>query len=134
MPAGLASIFQNYASLIQGLQIRRLLDLVGAVNLAAGGGESATGRLPLYRMIPWYIAGFVVLAGLRSADLVPHVMLVPLAGVANVLTVISMAALGFCTDLRTVARAGDRVTAAVAASLLVLGFISFGLIRLLGVA
>lgn len=85
-------------------------------------------------MIPWYIAGFVVLAGLRSADLVPHVMLVPLAGMANVLTVISMAALGLCTDLRTVARAGDRVTAAVAASLLVLGFISFGLIRLLGVA
>ena len=45
-----------------------------------------------------------------------------------------MAALGLGTDVRTVARAGLRVTAAVTGSLLVLGAISFGLIRLLGVA
>ncbi len=50
------------------------------------------------------------------------------------LTVISMAALGLGTDLRVVARAGARVTAAVTASLLVLGAISLGLIRVLGLA
>jgi uncharacterized integral membrane protein (TIGR00698 family) len=98
------------------------------------GEQSAARRLPLHRMVPWYIAGFLVLAGLRSAGLVPHAMLAPLAGAANVLTVISMAALGLGTDLRAVARAGGRVTATVTISLLVLGFISFGLIRLLGVA
>jgi uncharacterized integral membrane protein (TIGR00698 family) len=97
------------------------------------GDQSATRRLPLHRMVPWYILGFLILAGLRSADLVPRAMLVPLAGAANLLTVISMAALGLGTDVHTVARAGGRVSATVALSLLVLGFISLGLIRVLGI-
>jgi hypothetical protein len=74
------------------------------------------------------------MAGLRSASLLPHATLAPLSAAANSLTVISMPALGLDTDLRTVARAGGRVAATFAVSLLVLGFISFGLIRLLGVA
>ena len=45
-----------------------------------------------------------------------------------------MAALGLGTDMRAVGRAGARVTAAVTGSLLVLGAISVGLIRLLGIA
>lgn len=53
---------------------------------------------------------------------------------ASVLTTISMAALGLGVDVRVVARAGVRVTAAVTASLIVLGLISLGLIRLVGVA
>jgi uncharacterized integral membrane protein (TIGR00698 family) len=121
--------------LILSLLTRRRRDESDEVGLhGTAGDRPATHQLPLHRMVPWYIAGFLVLAGLRSADLVPHAMLAPLAAAANVLTVISMAALGLGTDLRTVARAGGRVTAAVAISLLVLGFISFGLIRLLGVA
>ena len=85
-------------------------------------------------MVPWFIAGFLLLAALRSAGAVPQAVLAPTAWVANLLTVISMAALGLGTDLRVVARAGGRVTAAVTLSLLVLGTISLGLIRLLGVA
>jgi len=84
--------------------------------------------------VPWFIVGFLVLAGLRSAGLIPDASLAPTTWVANLLTVISMAALGLGTDLRVVARAGGRVTAAVTASLLVLGAISLGLIRLLGLA
>jgi uncharacterized membrane protein YadS len=45
-----------------------------------------------------------------------------------------MAALGLSTDLRSVAQAGGKVTAAVILSLIVLGVLSFGLIRLIGVA
>ncbi len=84
--------------------------------------------------MPWFIVGFLALMALRSAGLMPHVALAPIAAAADWLTVISMAALGLGTDVRTVARAGLRVTAAVTGSLLVLGAISFGLIRLLGVA
>jgi uncharacterized integral membrane protein (TIGR00698 family) len=98
------------------------------------GDRSVARELPsLHKMIPWYIAGFLVLAGLRSADMVPQAMLAPIAAMANLSMVVSMAALGLGTDLRSVARAGVRVTTAVALSLLVLGFISFGLIRLLGI-
>ena len=96
------------------------------------GDRPAPGRLPLHKLVPWFIIGFLVLAGLRSAGAVPQDMLAPAAWIANLLTVISMAALGLGTDLRVVARAGGKVTAAVTLSLLVLGAISLGLIRMLG--
>lgn len=98
------------------------------------GDRPAPGKPPLHRLVPWFILGFLALAGLRSAGLVPPPMLGPIATVANLLTVISMAALGLGTDLRVVAKAGGRVTAAVTASLIGLGAISLGLIRLLGLA
>jgi uncharacterized integral membrane protein (TIGR00698 family) len=106
----------------------------GAAPHVTAGDRPATGKLPLHVVVPWYIAGFLGMVGLRSAGLLPHATLAPLATATNLLTVISMAALGLGTDLRTVARAGGRITVAVAISLLVLGGISFGLIRLLGVA
>ncbi len=93
-----------------------------------------TGRLPLTRLVPWFIVGFLALGALRSADLVPHLLLAPAALTANVLTVIAMAALGLGVDVRIVVRAGGRVTTTVVVSLLVLVTISLGLIRVLGVA
>jgi uncharacterized integral membrane protein (TIGR00698 family) len=96
--------------------------------------RTAPDKLPLHTLIPWFIAGFILLAGLRSAGGIPHALLAPAAALANLLTVISMAALGLGTDLRVVARAGGRVTTSVTLSLLVLGTISLGLIRLLGLA
>jgi uncharacterized integral membrane protein (TIGR00698 family) len=121
--------------LLLSLLARRWRDEPGAVapNITAGDRSVARELPALHKMIPWYIAGFLVLAGLRSVDLVPQVMLAPMAAMASFFTVVSMAALGLGTDLRSVARAGVRVTATVALSLLVLGFISFGLIRLLGI-
>lgn len=95
------------------------------------GDRPQLGRLPLHKLVPWFILGFLALAALRSADLVPHVTLTPIATVANLLTVISMAALGLGTDLKVVARSGGRVTAAVTLSLLGLAGISLTLIRLL---
>jgi uncharacterized membrane protein YadS len=81
-----------------------------------------------------HIVGFLMLVGLRSVDLVPHATLAPVAIVTNLLTVISMAALGLGTDLKTVARAGGRVSVAVASSLSVLGGVSVGFVRLSGLA
>lgn len=98
------------------------------------GDRPAAGGLPLHRLVPWFIVGFLGLGALRSADLIPHEALAPTSVLASLLTVISMAALGLGTDLKVVARAGGRVTAAVTLSLLVLGAISLGLIWILGVA
>ncbi len=117
------------------LMTRRMRDETDeAAPHVTAGDRPAPGRLPLHKLVPWFIVGFLVLAGLRSAGLVPPVALAPAAWVANGLTVVAMAALGLGTDMRVVARAGGRVTLAVTLSLLVLGAVSLGLIRLLGLA
>ena len=98
------------------------------------GGRPAPVRPPLHKLVPWFIIGFVALAALRSADLIPTATLGPIAATTNLLTVVSMAALGLGTDLRVVARASGRVAATVTLSLLVLGAISLGVIRVLAIA
>ncbi len=97
------------------------------------GDRPRTKGPKLHHMVPWFIVSFLALAGLRYAGLIPHAALAPIATVTNVLTVIAMAALGLGTDLRAVAKSGLRVTTAVTASLLILGAISVGLIRVLGI-
>ena len=98
------------------------------------GEHLARGRLPLHHLVPWFIIGFLVLVAVRSLGLIPHAALAPANEIATLLTVVSMAALGLGVDVRTVANAGGRVTAAVVLSLLVLGTVSLGLIHLLGLA
>ncbi|KQT57058.1 hypothetical protein ASG52_03010 [Methylobacterium sp. Leaf456] len=100
----------------------------------AAGRQPAAGDLALHHLVPWFILAFLALAGLRSANLIPAAALAPMAGAANVLTVVSMAALGLGVDVRSVAKAGPRVTLAVVASLVALTAISLGLIHLLGIA
>jgi uncharacterized integral membrane protein (TIGR00698 family) len=97
------------------------------------GGDRPESRRPALRqLVPWFIIGFLAMAVLRSVNAIPAWMLAPIATAATALTVISMAALGLGVDVRTVSRAGGRVTITVLLSLLMLGAASFGLIRLLG--
>lgn len=109
----------------------RLRDDAGP-HVAAGPRPAR--RPALGHLVPWFILGFLALCGLRSLDLVPHAMLAPMGDAAGVLTVVSMAALGLGVDVRTVARAGARVSAAVVLSLLTLGGISLLLIHALPIA
>jgi uncharacterized integral membrane protein (TIGR00698 family) len=128
-PLGAAAV--QMGTLVKLVRVLMLGPVVLGLSLVRGGG--AVGRAKLHRLVPWFILGFLALAALRAAGLVAHAALAPMAATANLLTVVSMAALGLGTDLRILARAGVRVTAAVSLSLLVLGGISLGLIRLLGV-
>jgi uncharacterized membrane protein YadS len=56
------------------------------------------------------------------------------AQAANALTILSMAALGLCSYVRAVAKAGPAVAAVVTVSLMGLGALSFGLIAVLHLA
>ncbi len=117
------------------LVTRRLRDQIDeAAPHITAGDRPKPGRLPLHHLVPWFILGFLGLAALRSAGLIPAAVLHPAADAASVLTVVSMAALGLGTDIRSAVRAGVPVTATVVLSLLALGGISLGLIRLLGLA
>ncbi len=87
-----------------------------------------------HELVPWFITGFLILLVIRSLGLIPQSVLPPITYIAGTLTTISMAALGLGVDVGVVARSGVRVTAAVTASLIVLGLISYALIRLAGIA
>jgi uncharacterized integral membrane protein (TIGR00698 family) len=93
----------------------------------------ARGRPGLHQLVPWFVVGFLGLAALRSAGLVPHEALDPAAAAASLLMIVAMAALGLGVNVHVVASAGARVTGAVTISLLLLGAISLGLIRALGI-
>jgi uncharacterized integral membrane protein (TIGR00698 family) len=100
----------------------------------AGAAGARAGWPPLRELVPWFIVGFLVLAAARSLGLIPQELVRPARLTAGIMTTIAMAALGLGVDIRVVAKAGGRVTIAVTASLVVLGLISFVLIRLAGIA
>lgn len=122
-----AALSVQIGTLVKLVRVLMLGPVVLALSLTAG-----TGRPTLRHLVPWFIVGFLGLAGLRSAGLLPEPVLEPAAAVSGALTTLSMAALGLGVDIRVVARAGLRVVAAVTVSLLALAAISLGLIRLLG--
>ncbi len=89
-------------------------------------------RVRLNELVPWFIIGFLIVLAIRSMGLIPQNVLPAITSFAAFLTTIAMAALGLGVDVRAVARTGARVTLAVIASLIVLGLMSYGLIRLTG--
>jgi uncharacterized integral membrane protein (TIGR00698 family) len=112
----------------------RLRDAPKPVLSTPGIDTGGRSRPAFFELVPWFIIGFLVVAAARSFGWIPEALLVPLKTTASLLTTVSMAALGLGVDVRVVASAGARVTAAVTASLIVLGIISLGLIRLLAIS
>ncbi len=101
------------------------------LGLSVMAGRAGAKKPSFSRLVPWFILGFLAMAVLRAVGFIPEFALKPIAGVAGILTVLSMAALGLGVDVRMVARAGARVTLTVILSLLVLCGAALGLIRLL---
>ena len=134
--APVAAVSVQIGTLVKLMRVLMLGPVVLALSLAAGSEARNSGiavRRRLHRLVPWFIIGFLAMAALRSLGLLPSAVLEPIASAAGLLTVVSMAALGLGVDVRTVARAGVRAATAVTLSLLLIGGISLGLIRLLGV-
>ena len=92
---------------------------------------AAAGAPDLRRLVPWFIVAFLALIAARSAGAIPPVLLAPAKGLANTLTIVSMAALGLGVDVRMIAGAGPRVTAVVSLSILALGGVALGLVEAL---
>lgn len=116
--------------LVMSVLAGRLRDKPAPEDTARNG--SKTGRLPVHRMVPPFIVAFFALAALRTAGLVPDPALAPVAMLAKLLTIVSMAALGLGVDVRVLAKAGPRVACAVTFSLIALGAGSLLLICNLG--
>ncbi|RDI62371.1 YeiH family protein [Microvirga subterranea] len=132
LPVGMVST--QLGTLVKLVRVLMLGPVVIGLSLAAGRDGASRPGFSLNRFVPWFIIGFLALAALRSAGLIPDMVLKAVMPLATILTVVSMAALGLGVDLKVLGRVGGRVTLAVTLSLLVLLAISLGLIRLLGVA
>ena len=134
--APMGPVAVQIGTLVKLVRVLMLGPVVLILSLIMRQQQAASGRVPLNirRLVPWFILGFLALAGLRSFDLIPAVLLPPIAWATSALTILSMAALGLGTDLRVIARAGGRVSLAVIASLLLMLVLALGLIRLIGVS
>jgi uncharacterized integral membrane protein (TIGR00698 family) len=95
--------------------------------------EGIAPRLALGKLVPWFIVGFILLAVLRSTGIIPSAVAAPVREISRLLTIVAMAALGLGVDLRSVARAGARVSLTVLTSLVALLLMSIGMIALLGI-
>jgi uncharacterized integral membrane protein (TIGR00698 family) len=131
-PAGPAAV--QMGALVK---LARVL-MLGPVTFAAAaltrrtgedGKVAGAGGLKLGHAAPWFIIGFVALMAVRSAGVLPDAWAGAASGVANLLTVVSMAALGLETDLRSVMRSGARVGAAATLSLVVLGAMALAVVH-----
>ncbi len=144
MPAGIVST--QIGTLVKLVRVLMLGPVVVGLSLIASRRRSAalakTGAnkaepnrtearsASAFRLVPWFIIGFLALAALRSLQVVPDVVVAPVTRTAALLTVVSMAALGLGVDVRVLGNVGGKVTAAVTLSLLLLLVTSIGLIQL----
>jgi uncharacterized integral membrane protein (TIGR00698 family) len=133
LPIGALS--NQIGTVVKLVRVLMLGPVVLGLSLISGklGEKPKAAKPKLHELVPWFIVGFLLVAAIRSLGLIPEVLLAPLTKTAAILTTVSMAALGLGVDVRVVAKAGARAATAVTASLIVLGVISFILIRLAGV-
>ena len=120
-------------TLVKLIRVMMLGPVLFALGLAARSGGSGGAKIKLKHVAPWFIIGFAIMMGLRSAGAFPEEMVEPLAHTSNALTVLAMAALGLSVDIRSLGRAGGRVVATAVLSILVLTAIALGLIFVLNV-
>jgi uncharacterized integral membrane protein (TIGR00698 family) len=133
VPAGLVST--QIGTLVKLVRVLMLGPVVVGLSLFVArrrerqAGEVKVASISPLKLVPWFIIGFLVLAALRSFQLVPDVVIAPVTKIAAVLTIVSMAALGLGVDVRVLSTVGGRVTAAVTLSLLLLLGLSIGLVH-----
>lgn len=129
--SALAAQVGTLVKLVRVLMLGPVLLALSFLRLDPGTGEGTTARPPLHRLVPWFIIGFLLLAAARSAGWIGEPLVVASSAVSGWLTVLAMAALGLGVDIRSVAKAGPRVTLVVTLSLAVLTGLSLALIWML---
>ncbi|WP_375661388.1 YeiH family protein [Bartonella sp. CR127HXZ] len=93
--------------------------------------RSAQTHFRLHTLVPWFIIGFIIMMLIRSSGLIPETAINPIRLIAQLFTVISMAALGLGVDIRSLKKAGWRVILASTSSILLLGACSLIMIGLI---
>ena len=129
-PLGVVAV--QTGAVVKLVRVLMLAPVVAILSHIYGNELSRPDKGGVGRFVPGFILIFVALAVLRSAGAIPDGAAAIAHNASLLLTVLAMAGLGLGVDLRLVVAAGPRVTASVAASLIVLVVGALGVIRLLG--
>ncbi len=132
VPAGIVST--QIGTLVKLVRVMMLGPIVVALSLVGAhrrklANQTRIAAISPFKMVPWFIVGFLMLGALRSFQFVPDLVVAPVTKTATVLTVLSMAALGLGVDVRVLSTVGGRVTTAVTLSLFLLLGLSIGLVQ-----
>ncbi|WP_430245271.1 YeiH family protein [Neorhizobium sp. DAR64861/K0K2] len=125
-PAGLVAVQAGTViKLLRVLMLGPVIFTLGILQKKMVGKEAGDRRSHL---VPWFILGFIAMVIARSSGLIPVDVIPVILSVSSALTVIAMAGLGLCVNVRTVASAGGRVILASLASLVLLAGMSYLLV------
>lgn len=105
--------------------------VLGAALTHRRAPTEAAPKLRLGQLVPWFIVGFVALAALRTAGVLPEPMVSSARTLSHLLTLVAMAALGLSVEIRAMRAVGPRVALASALSLVGLVGVSLALIHFL---
>ncbi|MFE6687644.1 YeiH family protein [Streptomyces sp. NPDC057743] len=73
---------------------------------AAGSGQELPGPVRVRKLVPWFLAGFLVLAAVNTAGLIPSTAHGPLSTLAVFLITVALSAIGLSTQPAKLRRAG----------------------------
>jgi uncharacterized integral membrane protein (TIGR00698 family) len=87
---------------------RRRARTADAANDADGGGPARhrPGPVRVGRLVPWFLTGFILLAGVNTAGLVPSRAHAPLGALAVFLITVALSAIGLSTEPSRLRRTG----------------------------
>ena len=86
----------------------------GVISTAAGAPPAGRRRSPgrvlrsVIKLVPWFLIGFVVVATVNSAGIVPAAAHAPLGHVSVFLVAVALSAIGLSTDVAALRKAGPR--------------------------
>jgi uncharacterized integral membrane protein (TIGR00698 family) len=119
------------------VKLIRILLLGPVVLLFALGarrnGQAVEGRKGWSSYLPWFVAGFLVLALARNLGLLPEPMVGVARDASGILMTVAMAGLGYGVHLADVRAVGPRVALAVVASLAFIAGMTLLHVHLLGI-
>ncbi|MCZ2158074.1 putative sulfate exporter family transporter [Bartonella sp. 220] len=127
--ASVSFISVQIATVVKLVRVLMLGPLIFALSILYH--RSAQTRLRWHTLVPWFIIGFIIMMLIRSSNLMPETTLIPIRFIAQLFTVISMAALGLGVDVRSLKKAGWRVILVSTCSILILTACSLIMIKLI---
>jgi uncharacterized integral membrane protein (TIGR00698 family) len=125
----------TFATLVKVIRTLALVPMAIVVGASAGRltGRAEGARVPLAKIFPWFVLGFALTAALAVFVPLPAVVTVSAKKLAGILVTSVLAAVGLHLDARKIAGSGARSLALGFAIAAAMAFVSFGLIRALGI-